>query len=205
MGRRRAADQRTRDPGDAETRGPSDHLRQSGTRSCRAPHPPAHHYPAIGRMEMEWRDPVRESWAPFQILRAKRCGRSDRGNGRGEMAGRRRMSYATRHRCIPPLLFILSMAFLAMPARLEAQAAPPPATPSAPPTPRAIAPIDLTGYWVSVVTEDWRFRMITPDKGDYTSVPLNPEGKRVADTWDPDKDTAAGNQCRSYGAAGVMR
>lgn len=67
------------------------------------------------------------------------------------------------------------------------------------------APIDLTGYWVSLVTEDWRFRMITPPKGDYASVPLNAEGRRVADTWDPAKDEAAGEQCRSYGAAAIMR
>lgn len=87
-----------------------------------------------------------------------------------------------------------------------AQNAPPTAAASAAPaTPRSVAPIDFTGYWVSIVTEDWRFRMITPDKGDYTSVPLNAEGKKVADTWDPDKDTAAGNQCRSYGVGGVMR
>jgi hypothetical protein len=55
------------------------------------------------------------------------------------------------------------------------------------------------------VTEDWRFRMVTPQKGDYASVPLNPEGRRVADTWDPAKDETAGNQCKSYGAAGLMR
>lgn len=72
-------------------------------------------------------------------------------------------------------------------------------------SPHAMAPLDLTGYWVSVVTEDWRFRMIVPDKGDYSSVPLNPEGKKVAETWDPAKDQASGNQCRSYGAAGLMR
>jgi hypothetical protein len=72
-------------------------------------------------------------------------------------------------------------------------------------TPRTSAPLDLTGYWVSVVTEDWRFRMMIPDKGDYSSVPLNPEGKKVADTWDPAKDQADGNQCRSYAAAGLMR
>jgi hypothetical protein len=47
--------------------------------------------------------------------------------------------------------------------------------------------------------------MITPPKGDYNSVPLNAEGRRVADTWDPAKDEAAGEQCRSYGAAGLMR
>jgi hypothetical protein len=72
-------------------------------------------------------------------------------------------------------------------------------------TPQAAAPVDLTGYWVSVVTEDWRFRMVTPAKGDYASVPLNAEGRKVADTWDPAKDEAAGNQCKSYGAAALMR
>lgn len=74
-----------------------------------------------------------------------------------------------------------------------------------PPTPKAAAPIDLTGYWVSIVTEDWRFRMITPMRGDYASVPLNPEGRKMADTWDPAKDDAAGEQCRAYGAPGLMR
>jgi hypothetical protein len=72
-------------------------------------------------------------------------------------------------------------------------------------TPRAAAPVDLTGYWVSVVTEDWRYRMVTPKKGDHPSVPLNAEGVRVAGTWDPAKDEAAGDQCKAYGAAGVMR
>lgn len=70
---------------------------------------------------------------------------------------------------------------------------------------KASAPIDLTGYWVSVVTEDWRWRMITPAKGDYASVPISPEAKRLADTWDPAKDEAAGEQCRSYGAPAIMR
>jgi hypothetical protein len=73
----------------------------------------------------------------------------------------------------------------------------------APQTPRAMAPIDLTGTWVSVVTEDWRWRMPTPNKGDYSSVPLNEEGRRVADTWDPAR--MANDGCRAYGAAGVMR
>ena len=72
-------------------------------------------------------------------------------------------------------------------------------------TPRAAAPIDLTGYWVSVVTEDWRYRMVTPPKGDYASVPLNAEARKVADAWDPAKDEASGNQCKSYGVANIMR
>ena len=75
----------------------------------------------------------------------------------------------------------------------------------APGTARAIAPIDLTGNWVSIVTEDWRFRMVTPAKGDYASVPLNAAARAVADAWDPAKDTAAGNACKSYGAAAIMR
>jgi hypothetical protein len=58
---------------------------------------------------------------------------------------------------------------------------------------------------VSVVTEDWRFRMVTPPKGNYGGVPLTAEGRRLADSWDPAKDEAAGEQCKSYGAAGLMR
>src|SRR3984957_13921618 len=74
-----------------------------------------------------------------------------------------------------------------------------------PATPKAAAPIDLTGYWVSIVTEDWRYRMMTPAKGDFPSIPLNPEGRKAAEAWDPAKDEAAGNQCKSYGAGGIMR
>lgn len=84
-----------------------------------------------------------------------------------------------------------------------AQQAPQP--PQPPRTGRAAAPIDLTGYWVSVVTEDWRWRMVTPARGDYASVPLNLAAKTAADAWDPAKDEAAGEQCRSYGAPAVMR
>ena len=77
--------------------------------------------------------------------------------------------------------------------------------PQPPPTAKARAPFDMTGYWVSMVTEDWRFRMITPLKGDYLGVPLNEEGRRIADRWDPVKDEAAGEQCKSYGAGNIMR
>lgn len=74
--------------------------------------------------------------------------------------------------------------------------------PAQPPaTPQASAPIDLTGNWVSVVTEDWRWRMVTPPKGDFASVPLNPEGTKVGNSWDPATD----GSCLAYGAAGVMR
>ncbi len=64
---------------------------------------------------------------------------------------------------------------------------------------------DLTGYWVSVVTEDYRWRMFTPLKGDAASVPINNEGRKIVDAWDPAKDEATGQQCRAYGAAAIMR
>jgi hypothetical protein len=70
---------------------------------------------------------------------------------------------------------------------------------------RDLAPVDLTGYWVTVVTEDWRYRMVTPARGDHPSVPLNAAGNALANSWDPAKDEAAGETCRAYGAAGVMR
>jgi hypothetical protein len=77
--------------------------------------------------------------------------------------------------------------------------------PQAPPAvPRAAAPIDVTGYWVSLVTDDWRWRMVTPPKGDVLYLPVNAEGRRTAEAWDPAKDKAAGEQCRAYGAGGLM-
>jgi hypothetical protein len=74
-----------------------------------------------------------------------------------------------------------------------------------PPTGRQAAPEDVTGYWVSLVTEDWRYRMVMPAKGDYDGIPINAEGRKVADAWDPAKDEASGNQCKSYGAAAITR
>jgi hypothetical protein len=73
--------------------------------------------------------------------------------------------------------------------------------PQAAQSPQAAAPIDLTGYWVSIVNEDWRWRMVTPPKGDAASVPLNAEGLKVAKSWDPATD----GSCLAYGAAALMR
>ena len=79
---------------------------------------------------------------------------------------------------------------------------PPGGPPQGPPlSPWAAAPIDLTGYWVSVVNEDWRWRMVTPPKGDYASVPMTDEARKIADTWDVSKD----GSCMAYGMAGLMR
>jgi hypothetical protein len=77
--------------------------------------------------------------------------------------------------------------------------------PQPPPTARAAAPVDLTGYWVSVVSEDWRYRMTTPPKGDVAGVPLNAAGRQAAGAWDPARDEAAGELCKPYGAAAIMR
>jgi hypothetical protein len=74
-----------------------------------------------------------------------------------------------------------------------------------PQSPQATAPIDLTGYWVSVVDEDWRFRMVTPAPGDYQGVPMTAAARQAADAWDPAKDEAAGDQCKAYGAPALLR
>jgi hypothetical protein len=68
-----------------------------------------------------------------------------------------------------------------------------------------MAPIDLTGNWVAVVSEDWRHRMTTPRKGDFESVPLNAEGIRVANNWDLARDYQTGLQCKAFGVGGIMR
>lgn len=83
------------------------------------------------------------------------------------------------------------------------------AQPPGPPQParsaREAAPIDLTGQWVSIVTEDWRFRMVTPPKGDFAGFQLTPAGAAIANAWDPAKDEAAGSACKAYGAPAIMR
>jgi len=75
----------------------------------------------------------------------------------------------------------------------------------APAAAKAAAPIDLTGYWVSIVDEDWRYRMVTPAPGDYQGVPMTAAAAKVASAWDPAKDEAAGEQCKSYGAPALLR
>jgi hypothetical protein len=87
------------------------------------------------------------------------------------------------------LLIIIALAAQAQPAQ----------------TPKAASPIDLTGYWVSIVSEDWRYRMVTPTKGDFQGVPVTQDAVKVAEAWNPETDTAAGLQCKSYGAPAIMR
>ena len=72
-------------------------------------------------------------------------------------------------------------------------------------TPRTTAFLDLTGTWVSVVNEDWRWRMVTPPKGDTASVPLNPAGRKLAEAWDLAADRARGDLCKAFGPPGLIR
>src|SRR5262245_62112208 len=96
----------------------------------------------------------------------------------------------------------LILSFL-LPVPLKAQGGR--GTPPIVATGKAAAAVDLTGYWVSVVTEDYRWRMVTPLKGDAASVPINDAARKIVDQWDPAKDEAASLQCKSYGAPAIMR
>jgi hypothetical protein len=102
-----------------------------------------------------------------------------------------------------PLCCLLAMVSLAMPKSVGAQIGLVPTATTA--DAKTDAPFDLSGYWVSVVTEDWRYRMITPDKGDFPGIFLTPAGTSIAKAWDPAKDEASGEACRSYGAGAIMR
>lgn len=106
---------------------------------------------------------------------------------------------------ITPLqgMAMASMCLLLASTIVSAQ--PPGGPPGPPPTPRQAAQVDMEGYWVALVTEDWLWRMITPEKGDVTSVPVNPAGREAAMQWDRERDIAEGEQCRPFGAAGLMR
>jgi len=96
--------------------------------------------------------------------------------------------------------FLTTLVVLAIAARFAAAQDMP-----RPSTPKASAPIDLTGYWVAIISEDWRFRMVTPRKGDFATVPMNAEGRKIAMAWNPAADEVGGNQCKAYGAGAIMR
>ncbi len=67
------------------------------------------------------------------------------------------------------------------------------------------APIDLTGTWVSIVTEDWHMRMIVPPPGDFESLPLTQAAQDAANAIDMAAVAAAGRACEAYGAPMIMR
>src|SRR2546426_11593998 len=106
------------------------------------------------------------------------------------MAGPRRPAMSTPMNRV----FLVAALSLFASANLAAQR-PGDAQGARPTTARAAAPDDLTGYWVSIVTEMWRYRMLVPDKGDYVKVPLNPEGRKVADARSEER--RVGKECRS--------
>ena len=97
------------------------------------------------------------------------------------------------------IICVVCLVVVVLPDNLRAQGRGQP-----PATARAAAPVDLTGYWVSVVSEDWRWRMVTPAKGDFASIPFNAEGRKLGEAWDPAKDEGAGEACKAYGAGGIM-
>jgi hypothetical protein len=106
-------------------------------------------------------------------------------------------------RCLSRFLPVVLVGLVVAPIEAQGQRGGGPGGP--PPTGQSSAPFDMTGYWVSVITQDWRLRMVVPPRGDYMGFPMTPEAKKVADAWDPAKDEAAGEQCKGYGAAGIMR
>ncbi len=103
----------------------------------------------------------------------------------------------------PPVALSLAALMLSLPA--YAQRGGPPGAPAAPRSAQDSAQVDITGYWVALVTEDWLWRMVTAPRGDVTSVPLNPAGRAAAADWQPERDAASGEACRPFGAAGLMR
>jgi hypothetical protein len=112
------------------------------------------------------------------------------------------MSRALRFSLVCSVVLATSAALVVATADAQARRG---AQPTQPATPRAGAPIDITGHWVSLITDDWVYRMVTPAKGDVSYVPLNAEGRRVAEAWDPARDDAAGEQCKGYSAPAIMR
>src|SRR5712692_9563042 len=101
----------------------------------------------------------------------------------------------------PPFMTMAFTALLLAPLGLHAQGGRGGRGPTGPsPVAKAIAPIDLTGYWVSIIVDEWRFR-VAPRKGEVDfAPPVNAEALRIAKEWDPAKDEAEGKQCKAYGA-----
>jgi hypothetical protein len=73
---------------------------------------------------------------------------------------------------------------------------------AAPATPRLAAQFDMTGHWVSIVSEDWIYRMLVGPKGDTGSIPVNDAAKQATAQWDPARDAGS---CKAYGVGGLIR
>jgi hypothetical protein len=97
-------------------------------------------------------------------------------------------------------LFVLPVLAIGMAAAAQQ---PPPVAPAR--SARETAQADLTGQWVAEITEDWRWRMMTPPAGDHVGVPLSAAGLKLANAWDWARDQKSGEPCRAFGAGGLMR
>jgi hypothetical protein len=100
-----------------------------------------------------------------------------------------------------PSVVIVAALLLAIPRGLEAQGGRGggAAAPAGPANARTAAPVDLTGYWVSIVTEDWIERM-SPD-----SPPSGTGGARGLARGQAPAPPAGADPCRVYGAGGSLR
>jgi hypothetical protein len=106
-------------------------------------------------------------------------------------------------RTVPALLTLLLAAGAVAPVAAQRGGGAGPAGPPA--SARAVAPKDLVGTWVSVVAEHWHLRMLVPPRGEFAMLPLNAEARKIAGAWDPAREPAGDAQCKSYGAAAIMR
>ncbi|MDG2174574.1 MAG: hypothetical protein P8M72_00310 [Gammaproteobacteria bacterium] len=102
------------------------------------------------------------------------------------------MRKSVKQSLLPVLLILVAIQVMAQPQG-EAQSA------------REAAPIDFIGYWVALVTEDWRYRMLTAPVGDFEGIGLTSKGREIANAWDPEADLESGNACKAYGVGGLMR
>jgi hypothetical protein len=106
----------------------------------------------------------------------------------------------TKRRVGAAVLLAAPLALLGGSASAQAQAPAPVAGLA-----QRFAPIDLTGTWVSIVTEDWHLRMIAPPPGDFEGLPLTQAAQDAAKATDMAQVAAAGRACEAYGAPMIMR
>jgi hypothetical protein len=149
-------------------------------------------------------NPIVRSRGAAIVMSPARSAAKCRENAKEKSAvAKRRLRFRARTKKIS-LRSLCALAFLSLAPLAIAQNRPAAPPPGPPPTPKAAAVVDLTGTWVSVINDEWRWRMVTPAKGDVSFVPVNAEARRVTNAWDPAKDDADGNACRAFGAAGIM-
>ena len=109
----------------------------------------------------------------------------------------------TSRKSVPRGALTALLALAGAAGHLSADAQPPPGPDTRSPRERAL--FDITGQWVAVVNEDWRWRMITPPVGDTSSLPVNARGRAAAAEWDLERDRAEGALCKAFAGPGLMR